>query len=190
MSNKINTGFIVVTLMILTAALSRLLPHPPNFTPVGGMALFAAAYFKRKEIAILVPIAAMFLSDLFLNNVVYARMYPEYYNGFQWFGMTSVYISFVLIGVVGIILLKKVNVLRLLSGSLIASTLFFLITNAETWASPFSAYTKNFTGLITAYTAGLPFFFNTIAGDLVYAASLFGIYAWVRRTRPELFKMA
>ncbi len=190
MSNKINTGFLVVTLMILTAALSRLLPHPPNFTPVGGMALFAAAFFKRKELALLVPLVAMFLSDLFLNNVIYARMYPEYYTGFQWFGMTSVYISFILIGVVGLLLLKKVNVVRLLSGSLIASTLFFLLTNAETWMSPFSPYSKNIAGLITAYTAGLPFFINTIAGDLIYSFALFGTYAWVRRSRPELFKVA
>lgn len=190
MSNKINTGFLVITMMIFTAAMSRLLPHPWNFTPIGGMSLFAAAYFKRRELAFLVPLAAMFFSDLILNNIVYARLYPEYYQGFQWFGVGSVYISFALITLLGIFLLHKITALRLLSGSLLASVLFFLITNAQSCFSAVSPYSKDLSGLMAAYIAGLPFFLNTVAGDLVYSAALFGVYALVKRSNPAIFKMA
>ena len=73
----------IATIMIFAVAMSRMLPHPPNFTPVGAMALFGAAYFSRKYLAFLIPLLAMWMSDLLLNNLVYAKMYPEFYQGFH-----------------------------------------------------------------------------------------------------------
>ncbi len=173
---SIRTGIII--LFIFFAALSRLLPHPPNFTPVGGMALFGAAYFSRKYLVFLIPLLAMWISDLLLNNLVYA----EYQTGFAWFSVYSipVYVSFILIGILGFVLLKKVRLTNLLVASVLASVLFFLLTNFGSWlANPI--YSKDLGGLTAAYAAGLPFFWNTLAGDLFYAALMFGSFEWINR---------
>ncbi len=188
MSNpKLNLKFGVLALMILLAALSRLMPHPPNFTPVGAMALFGAAYFSRRYLAFVIPFVALWASDLFLNNVVYAKMYPEYYQGFTWFGNTWVYASFALIVVLGFLCLKKVKPLQLIGTSLLASMLFFLLTNFGVWASSLGTiYTKDFTGLMACYGAGLPFFWNTILGDVLYVGALFGSFEFLKSRYPQL----
>jgi len=97
MNFKKNPGFIIVAILILVAALSRLLPHPPNFTPIGGMALFGAAYFSKKHLALIIPLVALWISDLILNNVVYGA----YYDGFSWMGMPMVYAAFIIIALMG-----------------------------------------------------------------------------------------
>jgi len=80
-SSKLNLCFAVLLAIILLAAFSRIIPHMPNFPPLGAIGLFGAAYFQKKWQAFLVPIAATWLSDLFINNVVYAK----YYLNFTWF---------------------------------------------------------------------------------------------------------
>lgn len=180
-NSKINLHFGFITLMILAAALSRLLPHPHNFAPVAGIGLFGAAYFSKKYYAFLIPFAAYWISDLILDNVFYA----QYYDGFKWFGSPLVYLSFALIIALGFVLLKKVNFKNLLVAGLSASVLFFLITNFGSWLSS-PVYSKTFDGLIAAYIAGIPFFWNTLAGDLFYITVLFGAYELVKRRYPSL----
>ncbi|MCB0571763.1 MAG: hypothetical protein KDC66_18470 [Phaeodactylibacter sp.] len=188
MSNKIQIRFGIITLMILAAALSRLLPHPYNFTPIGAIGLFGAAHFSKKQYSFIIPFAALWLSDLLLNNLVYARMYPQFYQeGFVWFSQLAVgvYLGFALIIGMGIVLLRKVQVPNLLAASILASTVFFLVTNFGSWmADPM--YPKTATGLTAAYAAGLPFFWNTLLGDLFYTAVLFGAYEWAQRRIPAL----
>lgn len=182
-NSKINLQFGFVALLILLAALSRLLPHPSNFAPIAGMGLFGAAYFSNKYHAFLIPFIAYWISDLILDNLIYA----QYYDGFQWFGSPAVYISFALIIVLGFVLLKKVSVVNLIIAGLSSSVLFFLITNFGSWlGSPL--YTKTFDGLIACYVAGIPFFWNTLAGDLFYITILFGSYELVKRQYPQLVK--
>ena len=171
--NNFRNGFIVV--MILLAAFSRLIPHPHNFTPIGAMALFGGAYFSRKYLVFLVPIVSMWLSDLVINNVYYPYFFPEYYNGFVWVGNLWVYASFILIGLIGIYFLQKVNLKNLVGASLIASILFFLLTNFGAWAAS-PLYPKTGAGLISAFAAGVPFFRNTLLGDLAYCTILFGVF--------------
>lgn len=180
MSEKINLRSGILILIILAAALSRLLPHPFNFTPIGAMALFGAAYFSDKRLAILLPFAAMWLSDLWLNNMVYASV-----GGFQWMGSPWVYGSFFLIAIMGLVLLRKVQVGAVLGTSVLASVLFFLITNFSVWMGS-STYPQNLAGLMLCYEAGLPFFGNTLAGDLFYCALLFGGFEWAQRRVPAL----
>ena len=182
-ANKLDLRFSVMTLMILLAAMSRLLPHPPNFAPIGGMALFGAAYFNKRYWAFLVPIISMWISDLVLNNVVYA----QYFNRFVWFygGSLFTYGAFALIVLFGMLMLKKVRLLSLIVSALGASVIFFLVSNFGVWFSG-TMYPKDFGGLITCYTAGLPFFRNTIAGDLVYSAVMFGVFEWSARRFPQL----
>jgi len=171
--------------MIFLAAMSRLLPHPWNFTPLGAMGLFGAAYFSRKHLAFVLPLAALWISDLFLNNLVYAKMYPDYYQGFTWFGNLWVYASFLLIVGVGMLFLQRVRPLRLLGASLSASVLFFLLTNFGVWMSS-PIYPNTTAGLISAYVAGIPFFWSTLAGDLIYSFTLFGLFELLARRYPAL----
>ena len=102
-----NQKWFVLGTFVLLAALTRLLPHPPNFTPIGSMALFGAAYFSRKYLAFLVPILAFWVSDLVLNNVVYAA----YFESFSWFSPALLWscAAMVLIVVIGRHFLKKIN---------------------------------------------------------------------------------
>ncbi|MCB0585867.1 MAG: hypothetical protein KDD06_11155 [Phaeodactylibacter sp.] len=181
MNDKIQVRFGIISLIILAAAFSRLLPHPYNFTPIGAMGLFGAAHLSRKYLAFVIPFLAMWFSDLLLNNLIYARLYPDFYgDGFVWFGNLWVYASFAAIVGLGMVLLRRVRITNLLAASLLASALFFLVTNFGSWlADP--RYPRTVAGLLAAYGAGVPFFWNTLLGDLFYAGVLFGTYEWVQR---------
>lgn len=175
--------FGVITLMMFLAAFSRLIPHPPNFAPIGAMALFGAAYFSQRYLSFLIPISSMWLSDLALNNIVYARYFDHFvwfYQGFYW-----TYGAFIFIGLLGFLLLKKVKVQTVLIGSVSASILFFLLSNFGVWFSG-TMYPKDLNGLMACYTAAIPFFKNTIIGDLVYCSVLFGAFEFAQTKIPAL----
>lgn len=167
--NKFQFG--ITVLIIVAAAFSRLIPHPANFAPIGAMALFGAAYVSNRALSILVPILAMWLSDMVLSNVIYS----QYYEGFQWYGNLWVYAAFVGIALIGFVMLKKVNTTNFLGASLVAAIAFFLITNFGSWMT-MGLYPKNGAGLIAAYIAGIPFFWNTLLANLVFGGVMFGVY--------------
>jgi hypothetical protein len=182
-----NPRFAAVTVLILLAALSRLLPHPPNATAMGAMALFGGAYFNNRFASLLMPLATLFVSDLILNNVVYA----EFNQGqFVWFygGAAWTYGSFAAAIVLSWFLLKKVDAKNVFMASLASSVLFFAVTNFAAWQSPFMPYAKDISGLATSYIAALPFFANSVAGDLFFCAVLFGGFALAQRRFPTLAK--
>jgi hypothetical protein len=183
MTKKINIRFGVLTIMVILAALSRIIRISPNFAPIGALALFGAAYFSRKSIAIIIPLISLWISDLVLNNVVYANNtghFIWFFDGFYW-----VYGSFVLITISGFLLLKKVKPLNMIGANLLAAILFFIITNFGSWLGSI-IYPQNFSGLMTCYIAGIPFFWNTLAGDLFYSTILFGIFELAQRKFPLL----
>lgn len=180
---KIDLRFGVLSLLALFAAFSRLFPHPPNFAPIGAMALFGAAYFSKKHIALILPIVAMWLSDLVINNVVYAQYFEGFtffYQGFYW-----TYVAFIVIGVLGFFMLKKIQLKSVVFASLLAAILFFVISNFGVWASG-TMYPKNFSGLLACYTAAIPFFKNTLMGNLVYSGVLFGAFELAQYKLPVL----
>ncbi len=167
----------IALVFIALAALSRLLPHPPNFTPIAAIGLFGAAYMNRQWMAFLVPFAALFLSDLLLNNTVYA----QYFDGFQWFTSGWLYLAFALVIAIGrFILHEKIVPGRVVAASLLASTVFFLVSNLYTWMY-FPTYPHTPAGLLSCYIAAIPFFGNTLLGDLLFSGVLFGGYAWASR---------
>lgn len=145
---------------IVLAVLSRLVPHPPNFAPISALALFGGASLRRRD-ALVVPLSAMLISDFFISG---------YYGSVIFY----VYGGFVLVGLVGLWLRSHKNLGTVFSASLFASFLFFLITNFGVWASPHSWYSHNFQGLLDSYSAAIPFFRNTILGDLFYTSLFFG----------------
>ena len=156
---------------IAIAAVLRLVPHPSNFTPIGAMALFSGAYLGRRGvIAFAAPLGALFLSDLVLG----------FYHG-----MPTVYFSVALIVIVGSLSLQRVSVLRVGAAAVASSVLFFAITNFGMWL--FSGfYPPNLAGLEACFVAAIPFFQNTVAGDLFYAALLFGGFKVAERLIPRL----
>jgi hypothetical protein len=179
----LNLRFGVIAGLILLAAMSRLAPHPPSFAPIGGMALFGAAYFSRRYWAFAVPMLSMWISDLVLNNTLYA----QYFDGFVWFyaGSLFTYGAFALIALLGMFTLKKVGVLRLCASALGASAIFFIVSNFGVWFSG-TMYPKDFGGLAACYAAGLPFLQNTVLGDLFYSTVLFGAFELSLRRFPQL----
>nr|MBS0036808.1 hypothetical protein [Saprospiraceae bacterium] len=170
---------LILGLFILFAAMSRLLPHPPNFTAIGAIALFGGAYFSKKWLAFLVPVLAVWITDLILNNVVYAA----YYEGFVWISKNLLFtgLAILLMVLLARFVLKKINPGRVIGASLAASVIFFLVSNFGAWAVG-TMYPLNIGGLIAAYVAGLPFFLNTLAGDLFFCGVMFGSYALISKT--------
>ena len=174
-------GPLVLAALIFVAALSRLLPHPPNFSPVEAIALFGGAYFASRQMALVVPIVALLLSDLALGAML-GPSYAGYIGGVSFW---SVYACIALSTVLGFGLRGKVDGPRLLGYSLAGSALFFVVTNFAAWfASPF--YPQTGAGLAAAFVAGIPFFQWTVLGTLGYAALLFGGFALLRRRLPVL----
>lgn len=148
--------------LIIGAALLRLVPHIPNVAPIAGMALFGGAYLNKKY-AILVPLIAMALSDIFLGFNASSPM---------------VYTSFFITGCIGMWVKNHKNIGTVIGASLISSVIFYVLTNFNFWyATPL--YPKTFSGMVEAYIMALPFFRNTIAGDLFYTGVLFGSYEFV-----------
>jgi hypothetical protein len=162
--------FTALCALVAMAALARLLPHPPNFTPVGALALFGGATFGDRRWSLTAPLAAMLLSDAVL--------------GFH-SGMPVVYAAFVAIVAIGLLLRSRRTPLRLASASLAASVLFFLVTNFAVWAMG-SLYPKTAAGLLACYAAGLPFFRNTLLGDAFFTAALFGTLWLAERHIPAI----
>jgi len=176
--DKNKLGFFVVG-TILVGIFSRLLPHPPNFTAVGAIALFSGALLQNNRIAYLIPLAALFLSDLVLNNVVYnLGEFTLFYEGAEW-----IYGSFIIMVLVGRFVITKIAAKNVLLASLLISVFFFITSNTGSWlAQPI--YTKDFSGYLAAMSAGLPFFANTLIANVVFSAILFGGFYWLGVRKP------
>jgi hypothetical protein len=170
---NINARFLTITGIIIAGAALRLVPHFPNFSPIAAIALFGGAYFTNKKLAVIVPFAAMMLSDLVLG----------YHSTFL-----AVYISFALIVAIGFSLQKKRTVSRVLAASVSSSVLFFVITNFAFWFTGV-LYPMSLAGLGACYVAAIPFFQNTLIGDLVYTGVFFGAFELAKYKLPVLEKV-
>ena len=162
-NRSIAPGPWVLVAMIVAAAMSRLLPHPPNFSPVEAIALFGGAYFASRAWAVLVPLAAMLISD-----VVLAALNGGSYSFANYFASTSFWLVYGCIAVstvLGFGLRGKVGGAKVLGYSLLGSVLFFLATNFGAWLGS-TMYPQNGAGLVAAYAAGIPFFQWTVLGTL------------------------
>lgn len=155
--------FIFIATSVFLAAISRLLPHIPNFTPVAAMALFGGVYFSEKKWAFIIPLIAMFLSDVAMELVFGYGFHNT---------MLYVYIGFILTTLIGVMVRNMAKPRNILIASIVSSILFFLITNYGVWAS--LGYPMGAAGLTTVYVQGIPFFRYSIFGDLFYNAILFG----------------
>jgi hypothetical protein len=160
---------LALVLIVLAAAL-RIAPHPWNFTPVGGMALFSGAVLRDRRLAFLFPLLALFLGDLFIG---FHKLIP------------LVYASFLINVAIGLWLRDRRTVVRISLATLLGAIQFFLVTNFAVWQF-LGTFPHTASGLLVCYVAGIPFFWNTLAGDALYATLLFGSFALAERFVPAL----
>tara|TARA_B100000497_G_C7686247_1_gene415979 strand:- start:249 stop:815 length:567 start_codon:yes stop_codon:yes gene_type:complete len=167
---SLNKSIILITAIVVFGIIARLLPHFPNFAPMGAIALFAVAFYKRKSLALIIPVTAWWLSDLFLNNTRYATS-----EEFSWFTMDQFFsiIALIIIVVLGGFLLKKLSVSKIILGSTMASLVFFIISNFGVWMNGM-LYPKTLQGLIECYAMAIPFYHATFLSDMIYTSMFFG----------------
>ena len=156
--------------MMLLAGLSRLIPHPFNFTAIMALALFGGAKFKSKPLAVVLPLIVMLITDAIIG----------FYSL-----MPFVYGCIVITALIGTTIGQKANPFYVISGSLISSVLFFLVTNAVVWYHN-PQFTQDPSGLMFCYDVAVPFFKNQISGDLFFNFILFGSYRLVKSRIPSL----
>ena len=161
---KYKNVFILV--LVFVAVFSRLIPHPLNFTPIGALGLFAGAYIVDKRVWLL-PVCALLLSDFFVGF-------------YEPIAMLFVYLGFALSAFIGRLLLSdKRTSIRLGGAALSSATIFFIVSNFGTWLSG-TLYPMSLTGLTECFIMAIPFYGNTLLGDLFYVAVLFGIYEGIQ----------
>lgn len=165
--------FLVLTILIVCAALTRalplLIPHIWNFTAIGALAIFSGAQFSDKRLAFIMPLAAMAISDLFIGN------------GFS----MLVYLAFTAMVLCGFLIRRKVSVPNVALSSIAGALIFFLITNFA-FFYPVTLYPHNLQGIMTSYIAALPFLNNMLVGNLLYSGVLFGSFYFLSKRYPVL----
>ena len=176
MSHKQNLLYrmLLAFALILLAAALRIAPHPWNFTPVGAIALFSGAVLRDRRLAFFFPLLALFLGEIFI--------------GFHKL-MFVVYASFLVNVAIGLWLRDRRSIARITLATLLGAIQFFVVTNFAVWQF-LSGFPHTASGLAACYIAGIPFFWNTLAGDAFYAALLFGSYALAERMVPALRELA
>ena len=154
------SNYLAIIGIIVLLASARLFPHPPNFTPILGMAVFSGAIISQRLLAYLVPLVAMLLSDLYL--------------GFH-ASMPIIYFSLAICVLIGTFISKRMSILTSFFSISLGVLVFFLITNFAVWYGS-GMYEFNISGLITCYFMGLPFVQNTLISSLIYGMGAFLIY--------------
>jgi len=175
MKDLLTPRFIVLSLLVIAAALTRalpyLIPHIWNFTAIGALAIFSGAQFSNRGLAFILPLAAMAISDIVIGN------------GFS----MLVYFGFTAMVACGFLLRGNVNVKNLILASFISAGVFFLITNFA-FFYPATLYPHNLSGILISYSAGLPFFRNMLIGNMVFSAVLFSSFYLLSKRYPILAK--
>ena len=159
------SGFVLATILLIGLGFAcRLFNYPPNFSPLGAIALFTGFYFFRRW-SLLVPVIILAASDIFIGF-------------YDWRLMASVYVSFILISLIGTLLKKYSRWWSVGFGAIMGSLSFFIITNLAFWYFG-GFYPLTLAGLGSCFTLAIPFFKNTLIGDLFFTTVFFGLYSLV-----------
>jgi Family of unknown function (DUF6580) len=159
------TRLITLSIIVFSIALFRLLPHPPNVSPVAAMALFGGVYFADRRLAFLLPFAALLLSDLLIG------LHDS---------MPFVYAGFALTVLIGFYIRSKLSATRIVAATVFSSALFFALTNFGVWLTS-GIYPATASGLMQAWVAGVPFLQNSLLGNLAFTALMFGGFALLQQ---------
>lgn len=134
---------------ILVLVFSRLVPHPPNFTPIIAAAIFGPIFFKEKTLGLAIPILAMFISDLVLGFHIYQ------------------FVIYVTLISISLLIPKNVKLLPIVSYGVLSSLWFFFTTNFAVWIA-WDYYPKNLEGFLLCFTLAIPFFTNTLLSTISF----------------------
>ncbi len=162
---------ILIMGIVFVAAALRIAPHPMNFAPIGALALFGGAYFSSKRAALIVPLLSLVAGDIFVGFHVL---------------VPYVYASFLVSVAIGFWLRENKSAPRIGIATVAGAIQFYLVTNFAVWAASIGNYPKSAGGLAACYIAGIPLFWNTLAGDAFYVGLLFGGMALAERKFPSL----
>lgn len=156
--------------LIVVALLSRLVPHPTNFTALGAVALFSGYLFKNPVLRFALPLFVLMISDYFIG-----------YHSLILF----TYLPFLFAILIGTLLQGKLKLATWFLSSLGTSVLFFLISNFGVWFEGI-LYPRDFSGLLNCYMMALPFFENQLAADLIFSAAVFSLHAFINNRINEV----
>jgi hypothetical protein len=156
--------------LILISGMTRLIPHPWNFTPLLAVCIFSGYKIKHNGLAIFLPLISIFIGDLFLGI----------YSGMVW-----VYSGYILIILLSRILSKSKSINSKIISAIAGSFIFYIISNFGVWYSG-AMYQLNFKGLVECYIAGIPFYKNTLIGTIIYSGIFFGISEMVERNLIQI----
>ncbi|MCF8258654.1 MAG: hypothetical protein K9J06_13950 [Flavobacteriales bacterium] len=168
-----NRNIFIISLLLIAAALRVSGILPMNFSPVAAIALFGGAMLGNRLAAFAAPLVIMLLSDLLIGL-----------HDTMW----AVYLSLVLVVGIGQLLRSRPGMLNAMVGAVAGSVLFFIITNAAVWING-GMYAPGIAGLFESYAAGLPFFRNSLMGDLFFTVALFGTYQLAKSRFPQLVRV-
>jgi hypothetical protein len=174
----LNKRLIFLVGIVLAAGLARLVDHPPNVTPIAAMALFGGACFRNRRMAYLLPLAAMLLSDLILGFTRY-RMITML--GIQ----PVVYACIMASTALGQLIRDRRSPLQVGSAALAGSLLFFVVTNFAVWVAG-HGYPLTGSGLVDCYVNAIPYFGNTLVGDMAFTTILFSGLALLENRLPSM----
>lgn len=163
-------------ILFSVAVISRLIPHYPNFTAIGAIAVAGGLAYKKWTPALIATVGAMYVSDLIINNTIFSG----YYENFMWFtpGAWLIYGSFVLSVFISRILSMSHMVSKWLVASFASTAIFFIVTNFGVWYGS-SLYPQSVTGLMACYVAAIPFAVNQLLGTLFYGALILMAFSYV-----------
>lgn len=170
MKNTLHQKFVLILTLILISVVVRVLPHPSNVAPIAAVALFSGSILNNRILAFFVPLLSLLLGDVILNSVIYGMGLNPFYNGFYIVYGCTAFVIFL-----GMFLKKNIKPSSVLIYSITGSVVFFLVTNFSVWAGN-SIYPQSAQGLINCYTLAIPFFQNSLLGDLFFNTLFFGTY--------------
>lgn len=173
--NKKNTLIVIAILII--GSFARLIPGIHNFSPIVGLALFGGAFLGSRLLAFAAPFAAIYFSDLIINNTIARAYFPDVEGLVLWSNyMTFGFIAYALIVLVGIFGLQKKSFGRVIAASVASSLIFYFVTNIGATFMPTSLYSPGLAGVGQSLMAGIPFLQNSLLGDLLFTGVFFGSF--------------
>jgi hypothetical protein len=182
---NIQPKFVLVISAIALAAIFRLLPHWPNFTPVATIALMGGALISSRAISFIVPLIAMFISDVLTIQLINYR-YITVSEYFSSEGTALIYVSILAITGIGFFLKKRRSIAALTIASTLSALVFFLLSNFGSWMT--NSLPKTGAGLLATYEMGIPFFANNLAGNLFFTFVFFGALSFASQSNSKLLE--
>ncbi len=168
--------FCFLTVLAILAAVSRLVPHWPNFTPMAAVALFGAATFSKRWIGVVVAFGSLLLSDLLLHLTYQPGGWQPSWGFYR--GQWVIYACLIPTLLLGFSIRERRSFPRIALATLANAVIFWVVTNFAVWANGSGLhYSKDLQGLLLCYEMAIPFFKNSLRGDVFYSTALFGSLA-------------